>query len=88
MTTIWRYNFDVDDAVTIKAPLPARVLRHVEASGPGLLSVWVEVTPGREQVERHLLVVGTGNPMPLDAGDHVGTVVALPFVWHVFEATR
>jgi hypothetical protein len=84
---IWRFDFDVADEVVLSIPLPARILPHVHANSPGSLTVWAEVTPGCDPVDRRLAVVGTGNPMPLGLGVYLGTAVAPPLVWHVFEVS-
>ena len=86
MRTIWKYPFRVTDDVTLDdVPEGARILPHVSAVRPTELVVWAEVDTDAPLTRRHLLVVGTGNPMP-KVGAYVGTTMAGPFVWHVYEA--
>lgn len=86
MRTIWRFDFDVDDAVSLNVPKGARFLPSVKARSASALSVWAEVESGNEPESRLLLVVGTGNPFDPTGHRYVGTALASPFVWHVYEA--
>lgn len=89
MTTIWKYEVPVDDTVVVDLGR-AELVRwlHVEPAGVAALTLWAEVTPHDYYVQSHetLHVRGTGTPMTGAEGRHIGTVVAAPFVWHVFEA--
>jgi hypothetical protein len=81
--TIWKYQIDVDDTVTIDMPQGATVLHIAPSSATGLL-LWATVNPDAPTETRTFHVRGTGHPLG-NVGSHLGTVQAGPFVWHVFE---
>lgn len=57
-------------------------LKHGEADS---VQLWVEqAEPALELTERRFRVFGTGQPIP-EGYHHKGTVVAGPFVWHLYE---
>ncbi|GAB3889023.1 DUF7352 domain-containing protein [Terrabacter terrigena] len=84
--TIWKFQAPVQDEFDLNGPAPLNIV-HVAPDGPTGLLIWAEVDPNRSQTERHLRVVGTGNPIPNDVTRHIGSVIAPPFVWHLYEAT-
>ena len=53
----------------------------------GKVCLWALVDPSKPIETKMIEIVGTGNPMPNDGlvRKFIGTVVADPFVWHVFE---
>lgn len=65
---------------------------HVGNQGAhGTVCVWTLEHDAEPTLSRNVLVTGTGQPLP-DHGDdpplrHIGSTLAGPFVWHVFEAT-
>lgn len=82
--TVWKFSHAVTDQVTIQGPAPLNVV-HVEPDGPGRLLIWAEVGGGDpDLLTRRLYVVGTGHPVPPDS-THLGSVVAPPFVWHLYD---
>jgi hypothetical protein len=90
---IWRFALPLIDAPTLHLPAGARVLSVGPARGPEMysndgLDVWALVDPTATREPRSFRVVGTGNPMPTDAGKFVGTVPSHggSLIWHVFEA--
>lgn len=83
--TIWKFHLPIQDSVTLEMPAGAKVL-HIAATLDGALQLWAEVEAGRPVAARTFLVYGTGFAMPDDPGSHVATVVADPFVWHVYES--
>lgn len=87
MRTIWKYQIHVHDTVVVEMPRGAKILPHVEALAPSVILFWAEVNgvEGAPTEDRVLYVVGTGNPMPERANKHIGTCVADPFVWHLYE---
>lgn len=85
---IWKFPFHVADESVIMMPRGAQLLgvdRDPAGGDLGQLAVWAIVDPGREEVERRILVRGTGHPLagasPLR---YVGSV-AQELVWHVFD---
>lgn len=87
MKTIWKFQVDVVDRPVVKMPAGSKILPHVVAVSPDRLWLWAEVLPDSPNEDRLLCIVGTGNPVPADVWRHVGSVVAGPFVWHVYEVT-
>ena len=86
--TIWKFAFDVDDHITISMPEGAKVLT-VQQQGDDAC-IWAEVNPAAKPEARFFRVFGTGHPMPCEMGYsdvHVGTWLAGPFVWHLYELT-
>lgn len=85
-TTVWKYEVPVDDEIVVDMGKAALIRwLHVEPLGRGRLTLWAQVQPrGWKMPEQTLYVRGTGRPMTGDEGRHVGTVIAPPFVWHVF----
>lgn len=82
--TIWKVNVPVDDEQTISAPGLTKVL-HVAAESPTVLLLWVEVAPAEPNQRLTVYVRGTGHPLrEAQAAEHVGSVQAGPFVWHVY----
>jgi hypothetical protein len=82
--SIWKYQFDVSDAVTITMPSYAKLL-HVGVQ-LGRLTVWALVDPEEKMVKRTIRIFGTGHPIPEDEIGYVGTVIQGMFVWHIFDA--
>ena len=86
MGTIWKFKLSITDVQNIDLPMGAMPLAVAEQNGE--LCMWVDI-PDTTVATRHrtFFVVGTGNPKPAAAAQHIGTVVMDPFalVWHVFE---
>ena len=85
--TIWKFSAPVGDTVTVD--VAGRLIRwlHVEPDGREDLTLWGEVEPGEPSTEQ-VFVRGTGHSLTGDEGTHIGTVIADPFVWHVFAKVR
>lgn len=83
---IYKYPIEATDRQTIKMPAAARPLcvqvQHDQ------ICIWAEVKPEARELERAVLVIGTGHEMPADAGafTYLGTVQLLRggLVFHVF----
>lgn len=86
MKTIWKFQSLVRDEIYVSGPAPLNVI-HVESDGASRLTIWAEVDSAGDpsQLTRMLFVVGTGHPIPVEAGEHLASVVAPPFVWHVYN---
>ena len=85
MAAIFRYEVPVDDAwhtLTLSGPV-----LHVAARTPETVEVWALSTDG-PTTERRMRVFGTGQPLPDQPLDHIGTAFAAEgrLVWHVMEA--
>lgn len=83
---VLKWSVPVDDQVH---EIGAGPLVHVGCQGdPDQVQVWTLETdptgpagPARIPVRVH----GTGEPLPGDVEEHVGSTIAGPFVWHVFR---
>ncbi len=53
------------------------------------MCIWAVVEPNKERETRGFFVVGTGHPLPPDAGDYLSSVQHrignTILVWHIFE---
>lgn len=91
MRTIWKFRVDVADKVAVTLT-DARLIRwlHVEGAGAHGLWLWgiVETNaPGHfPPHDVYVFVRGTGQEFTGEEGDHIGSVMAQPFVWHVFAS--
>lgn len=86
--TIWKYEFDVADRVTLQMPQGAVILPFAHRAGPYGIWLWAEVDTDRPKEPRTVAIVGTGNPIDpalLPYLSYLTSVVASPFVWHVYE---
>jgi len=50
----------------------------------GYPAVWIETRTGLRNQTREFHVIGTGHEIPENC-THVGSFIAAPFVWHVYE---
>lgn len=86
MQTIYKYPFDIADAIALEMPRDARILK-AECQGDQPC-MWALVVPGRQKVIRRFRIFGTGHPIEADRGDDLAFVATWqqpPFVWHMFE---
>lgn len=75
--------------LVIEMPVGARVLPAPPSTRNRVaIEIWAEVDADAPRENRGFRVVGTGQSIPGDCGEFVGTVVTHggEFVWHVFEA--
>lgn len=86
---IWRYEISIIEASSIILPESAKVVHagFDERTPLQHLTLWILriAEPKGEKRPRRFEVYGTGHTIP-DDREHVGTVPAGPFVWHVLEA--
>lgn len=87
MRTIFKYPVEVAYFFQLELPLGAKFV-HI---APGTkysekISLWFEVdTEEQDRTTRTFHIVGTGNPIPAAATQHIGSVIMFPFVWHIYE---
>lgn len=82
--SIWKFVLDLNNVNQCIAMPPGARIVHVNWQNG--LCLWAEVLGGQSQTEDRTFVVhGTGHFIP--KGTYVGTVMAPPFVWHVYETT-
>jgi len=66
-------------------PVGAKIV-HVGMQGRKRIGIWCEVdTCEKCQCSRLFQVYGTGQD--IGSGTYLGTVIDIPFVWHVYETT-
>lgn len=83
---VLKFAFRIEDDVKIQMPVGARIL-HANVQH-GVPCVWALGDLAGPYCERHLQIVGTGNPLPAELGQYVGTFMMYDgaLVWHVFDA--
>lgn len=84
MVTVWKFELEVADRVEVELPAKAKIL-HVGTQDPTgrTIAIWAEVRPELERETRIFNIAGTGHRRP--EGEFVGSVIAGPFVWHIYE---
>ena len=88
--TIWKLTLP-DPGDLHHAPLPAGARVVHAAIQRGAYVAWVEVDPDAPVIDTTVHVVGTGWPIPEDMYgadvrlEHRATLIASPFVWHVYQ---
>ena len=88
-TVIWKFELQVTDAQRVIMPEGAKLLSVGDQRGT--LCLWALCDPSAGLEDRHIEIVGTGNPISQEVGigrRFIGTVLMEPFVWHVFESVR
>lgn len=97
MLTVWKYplTLGTTDAGEFELEVPADAkfihvdLDPAERSNIRAVRVWALVNPVTKHMNRRKLrVVGTGHPINSEYIKHIGSVVAPPFIWHVFEVVE
>lgn len=84
MKKVFKYSLLTSENV-LDMPEGAQVLSaHVQGT---TVCIWALVDPGKPTERRTFRVYGTGHEMD-DGITFIGTVMAGPFVWHVFEDRR
>lgn len=89
MDTIWKFplGYEGDPRFEIELPSGATPLR-VDFDPSGELVLWARVDPSAARGMAAVTVVGTGHPIPNDAGAYVSTFNSDPFVFHAFYQAK
>ena len=84
---IYKYTAGVADNITIYLPQGAEILHwaHMPGTTATVLTLWALVDPAAPTAAYRFCVYGTGMPCESPIGLHVATVIANPYVWHVFS---
>lgn len=82
-SVIYKYPLEVTDEQIIDMPGSARLL-SVQMQR-GVVCLWAWVDPNAIPKKRHIVIIGTGNPISFFPGEFVGAVQQGQFVWHVFD---
>lgn len=83
---VWKYQLKIADATDIEMPKGTDVLAVQVQNNQ--ICLWAAVNDTTAELEtRRFYLIGTGHPMPDDAGIYVGTVQLSggALVLHVFE---
>lgn len=83
---IWKYQFEIDDVVTLHIPATHVVLSIQNQDG--FPTLWAMVDPQSEKVMETLYVYGTGHPIKPANKNHIGTIQIDGLVWHIFTKTK
>jgi hypothetical protein len=84
MKTIYKYPLPVAAKCTLHMPKGARLLCVAEQNDVWCL--WAEVDTAQPSTPRHIIVFGTGHPIPDELVKwYIGTIHMRGYVWHVFE---
>lgn len=84
MKTIWKYQVEVSDELTLDMPYGAEIL-CVQMQGPAP-QLWAIVNSGTaSRVQRRFKWFGTGHPMPSSEMRFIGTAQFSGLVFHLFE---
>jgi len=85
MKTIWKFPLSIDDEQKLMIPKPA-IIRKA-AIQDNQLCLWVEVDTLQAPEEKTIYIYGTGQSGLRDWHDQkfIDTVIAPPYVWHVYE---
>lgn len=86
MTTIWKYEIDIKDKITIKIPKGAAILDIQNQEGQ--ICMWAMVNTERKLEERIFTIYGTGNTIEnTNALMYIGTFQMRKgaLVFHLFE---
>ncbi len=86
MKTVYKYELQLTDhqRITVScAGLSDPIYAGLDPNGK--LCIWCLVQTHATLTETYdIYIVGTGNPIPIEAKIHLGSVVQGQFVWHVF----
>lgn len=84
MKTIYKYPIEITDYQTIKIPINAKII-HTGLDPHGIPCLWAMVDLTNNQTQTiTIYVVGTGNPIPNNVRQHIGSFNQGLFVWHIF----
>lgn len=80
---VWKYVLEGSNSV-VPAPIGAIPLGFAMQGDSAC--VWMQVDPAQETEQRAFAIVGTGNDIPSDCKDYVGTAHDSRYglVWHLF----
>jgi len=84
MRKIYKYNLFHNSSCPVILTRTGKIV-HVGFDPLGIGSIWIEVEPDSDMVNRQLYIVATGGELPDAATNHVGSFVDGQFVWHIYE---
>ena len=82
---IWKWELKITDLQTVDMPRDAKIMSVQMQSGK--LCLWAMCWPINPTRPRNIAIYGTGNPVPNDPGEYIGTAQQHDgaLVWHVFD---
>lgn len=81
--TIYKYQFEIKDRVSIEMPKEAQILSvQIQHDIPCL---WALINPKNQVHKYNYRIFGTGNPFDLVGAKHISTFQQGIFVWHMFQ---
>ena len=89
MKTIHKYPIRTSDKQVVVTHKGFKPL-YVNYDGKNRLCLWGVVNTDAKEIQAHIYVVGTGNPLPDVEMDYVGSVKdtttnpEFAFIWHIF----
>ncbi len=86
--TIWKFKLEVTDRQIVEMPKGATILKVGNLDKPATLYLWALCDLMVRHEERIFEIFGTGHDIPeVTQGERkfIGTIITVPFVWHVFE---
>jgi hypothetical protein len=88
MLKVYRYNFKLDDYITIDLPKYAQILKFGFHNGS--YSIWALVNPLAPHETRKFRLCGTGYHITENENElkYINTFFSGEYVWHVFEVER
>lgn len=88
MKTIWKYRLDDinNGYLTVEIPGDSRIVM-VDNDPEGIPSMWIELNSAAPVCTRRFVIRGTGHTIQADL-EYVGSWIAPPFVWHLYEVLR
>jgi len=86
MKTIYKYEFQITDEQTIEMPEGSKILSIQKQHG--CFYIWAMVDTDKQKEPFSIAIIGTGNPLWCTDYDYAGTIIADPFVWHLFYKSR
>lgn len=84
MRTIWKYPIQPHITLEVDVSEQSRVVLVGRDPESKEVAIWIETDRDKPQKQRRFRTVGTGRDVPINSR-HVGSVVAMPYVWHVYE---
>lgn len=82
---IWKWTLEVTDRQ--KIPMPVKAIPLSVQPQHGGLQMWALCDETAEKVDRTIAIYGTGNPIPDEPGNFIGTfqMSGGALVFHVFD---
>jgi hypothetical protein len=79
---VLKYPIEITDRQEINMPNRAKLI-HVGYDPLGVLCVWAVVDERNKRKPVVVSVVGTGRPMTVETGAHLGSIIDGELVWHI-----